>query len=128
MSGISNVPYPRLWIAWLAVADPSASGETIHTQGERRDYPHLENQTSVEGVQMIRIKFISGEFKIANGVLIDGGSAVRNLFEQAQLEPIPVSGGPVDYVLAMRIVKLFGNDYEILESSDMKQYPPDSVS
>ena len=77
---------------------------------------------------MIRIKFISGEFKIANGVLIHGGSAVRNLFEQAQLEPIPVSGGPVDYVLAMRIVKLFGNDYEILESSDMKQYPPDSVS
>ena len=42
---------------------------------------------------MIRIKFILGEFKIANGVLIDGGSAVRNLFEQAQLKPIRVSGG-----------------------------------
>ena len=77
---------------------------------------------------MIRIKFILGEFKIVNGELIDGSTAVRNLFEQAQLKPNPVSEGPVDYVLAMRIVKLSGNDCEILESSDMKQNRPDSVS
>ncbi len=76
---------------------------------------------------MIRIKSILGEFKIENGELVDGSNTVRTLFKQAQLEPIPVSVGPVDYVLAMRIVKLFDNDYEILESSDMTGNPPDSV-
>lgn len=76
---------------------------------------------------MIRVKCILGEFKIVNGKLVDGSTAVHALFKQAQFEPIPVSEGPVDYALAMRIVKLFGNDYEILETSDTIGDLPDVV-
>ena len=76
---------------------------------------------------MIRIKFILGEFKIVNGELVEGSKTIRALYKRAQFNPIPVTEGQVDYALALRIVNMFGNDYEILESSDATEKSPRSV-